>query len=272
MTRVEVFDPPMCCSTGVCGPSVDPALAAFAADLQWAGEQGAEVTRYNLSQQPGPFAERADVRTLLAERGDEALPVVVVDGEVRSSGRYPGRDELAAWALPGAAADVLDEVTAELVAIGAAVGANCEPCLKYHYAKARKAGAGAGAITAAVRLAQAVKDTPARSVLEVAARLLGTSPQDLAPAPAGPPERGAAAQGQPASGAAGTATSTTEAVAGEAAVAEGGCCGGPAAELALTQAPQAEAAQPAAPCCGGQEPDGEVSLAVAGGGEGGCCG
>jgi AhpD family alkylhydroperoxidase len=272
MTRVEVFDPAMCCSTGVCGPSVDPALAVFAADLQWVGEQGAGVTRYNLAQQPGPFAERAEIRTLLAERGDEALPVVVVDGQVRSSGRYPARAELASWALPGGAAEALDEVTAELVAIGAAVGANCEPCLKYHYAKARKAGAGAGAITAAVRLAQAVKDAPARSVLELAARLLGTSPQDLAPAPAGQPERGGAGQDQPAAAAAGTATVTTEAAAGEAAAAEGGCCGGPAAELTLPQAPQADAAQPLAPCCGGQEADGDASLAVAAAGEGGCCG
>ncbi len=104
MTTVEVFDPPMCCSTGVCGPSVDPALATFAADLQWAGENGATVTRYNLAQEPGRFAGRDAVGALLAERGEGVLPVVVVDGEVRSSGRYPARAELAAWALPAAAA------------------------------------------------------------------------------------------------------------------------------------------------------------------------
>ncbi|MHB1431011.1 MAG: arsenite efflux transporter metallochaperone ArsD, partial [Streptosporangiaceae bacterium] len=179
MTTVEVFDPPMCCSTGVCGPSVDPALATFAADLLWAGENGAAVMRYNLAQEPGRFAGHDAVRTLLAEGGEEVLPVVVVDGEVRSSGRYPARAELASWALP-AAADELDEVTAELVAIGAAVGANCEPCLEFHYGKARKLGAGAAAITAAVRVAQAVKDAPARSVLGLAARLLGTAPEALA--------------------------------------------------------------------------------------------
>jgi hypothetical protein len=111
MTVVEVFDPPMCCSTGVCGPAVDPALAAFAADLRWAGQNGAVVTRYNLAQEPGRFAGHDGVRGLLAEGGQDVLPVVVVDGEVRSSGRYPARAELAAWALPGAAADVPGEVT-----------------------------------------------------------------------------------------------------------------------------------------------------------------
>ncbi len=140
MATVEVFDPPMCCSTGVCGPSVDPALAEFAADLGWLAEQGARVQRHNLSQEPAPFAESSLVRELLAERGEESLPVVVVDGELRSSGRHPSREELAAWALSAAASPPLDAATAELVALGAAVGANCEPCFTHHYNEARRLG------------------------------------------------------------------------------------------------------------------------------------
>jgi hypothetical protein len=38
VTKVEVFDPPMCCSSGVCGPNVDPTLARLAADLHWLSE------------------------------------------------------------------------------------------------------------------------------------------------------------------------------------------------------------------------------------------
>jgi hypothetical protein len=116
MATVEVFDPPMCCSTGVCGPSVDPALAAFAADLGWLAEQGAVVERHNLSQEPKAFADSDLVRELLAERGsDEALPAGVVDGVLRSSGRYPSRSELAAWALGIGGAEGLDAVAAELL-------------------------------------------------------------------------------------------------------------------------------------------------------------
>ncbi len=91
MATVEVFDPPMCCSTGVWGPSVDPALAAFAADLGWFADQGVVVERYNLSQEPKAFADSGLVRELLTERGDEVLPAVVVDGALHSSGRYPSR-------------------------------------------------------------------------------------------------------------------------------------------------------------------------------------
>ncbi len=98
MASVEVFDPAMCCSTGVCGPSVDPALARFAADLEWLAGQGVAVARATLSQEPEKFIACAPVHEALQARGDEALPAVLVDGQVRSTGRYPGRAELAGWA------------------------------------------------------------------------------------------------------------------------------------------------------------------------------
>ncbi len=249
MVQVEVFDPPMCCSTGVCGPSVDPALATFAADLGWLGEQGVPVERHNLSQEPGAFAENDLVRDLLAERGEEALPAVLVRGVLRSSGRYPSRAELEAWAT-GRATGGLDEPTAELVAIGAAVGANCEPCFKHHYDRARRLGVTPAAMADAVRLAHAVKDTPARAMLELAAKLLGTETNVL---------RGD------------TPIAASEpAAAGGSAETSGGCCGGPAAT--------AEAEEPAAPtsgCCGGGAADTEVTLVgvtAGGGAPSGCCG
>ena len=98
MANVEVFDPAMCCSTGVCGPSVDPQLARFATDLEWLGAQGATVSRATLSQQPELFVACEPVRAALAALDEKALPAVVVDGQLRVTGRYPARDELAAWA------------------------------------------------------------------------------------------------------------------------------------------------------------------------------
>ncbi len=98
MIAVRVFDPAMCCSTGVCGPSVDPRLARFSADLDWLKVQGVAVERFNLAQQPGAFAGDASVKAALEARGEASLPLVMVDGEVKSSGVYPTRGDLAAWA------------------------------------------------------------------------------------------------------------------------------------------------------------------------------
>jgi Arsenical resistance operon protein ArsD len=93
---IEVFDPAMCCSTGVCGPSVDPELARFEADLRWLSTQGASVTRYNLAQEPGEFAGRPVVAAMLQSGGEDVLPIVLVDGKVRYSGTRPSRADLAA--------------------------------------------------------------------------------------------------------------------------------------------------------------------------------
>jgi AhpD family alkylhydroperoxidase len=232
MATVEVFDPPMCCSTGVCGPSVDPALAAFAADLGWLGEQGATVERHNLSHEPGAFAANDVVRSLLAEQGDKALPAVVVEGTLRSWGRYPSRDELVTWAQGQSSPGALDAATAELVALGAAVGANCEPCFKYHYDQARRLGVRAPAMVEAVRVAQAVKDTPARSMLELAAKLLGAEPGALR---AGIP----GAVDVPAAGAASESAETA-----------GGCCGGEPDAGEVSLAGVGAAVEAASGCCG----------------------
>jgi hypothetical protein len=94
MTRLEVFDQPMCCSTGVCGPEPDERLARFAADLNWLKAQGVEVRRYNLAQEPGRFTANPRVKQVVDAMGVDGLPVVFVDGRMVSQGEYPSREQL----------------------------------------------------------------------------------------------------------------------------------------------------------------------------------
>ncbi|MGV8900478.1 MAG: arsenite efflux transporter metallochaperone ArsD [Burkholderiaceae bacterium] len=98
MTTIQIFDPALCCSSGVCGTDVDQALVNFSSDLDWAMKNGAQVERFNLAQQPLAFAENAVVKGFLQRSGAEALPLVLVDGEVALAGRYPLRAELVRWA------------------------------------------------------------------------------------------------------------------------------------------------------------------------------
>ncbi len=97
MTTVQVYDKPMCCSTGVCGPQVDPTLTRFAADLDWLKSQGHQVERFNLAQQPAVFAENSEVRQLLAAEGTGCLPIILVNGVLMSRAKYQPRATLAAW-------------------------------------------------------------------------------------------------------------------------------------------------------------------------------
>jgi hypothetical protein len=98
MATIQIFDPPLCCSTGVCGPSVDPDLARFAADVDWLKANGVQVERFNLAQQPGAFAASEVVKASLQSRGNDCLPLLLMDGRVIAEGTYPSRETLAALA------------------------------------------------------------------------------------------------------------------------------------------------------------------------------
>lgn len=97
MKRVELFDPALCCSSGVCGPRVDPVLLRVSADVQWLKLQGVSVTRYNLAQQAQAFAANETVKAALAADPEHALPLVLIDGQIVCRGAYPKRDQFAAW-------------------------------------------------------------------------------------------------------------------------------------------------------------------------------
>jgi arsenite methyltransferase len=98
MKTIQIYDKPMCCSTGICGPQVDPVLPRFAADLDALRNAGHTVERYNLSQQPQAFIQNTQIHALLSTKGTEVLPVVMVDGHVVSRGIYPSREMLDMWA------------------------------------------------------------------------------------------------------------------------------------------------------------------------------
>jgi AhpD family alkylhydroperoxidase len=172
MSKLQVFDPAMCCSTGVCGPEVDPALVRFAADLQWLEANGVAVERFNLSHDPAAFVGNAVVAEALRGR-DDALPLLLVDGKIAAQGSYPSREVLAELVGLAAPRSLYSEAVQELVAIGAAIAANCEPCFRFHFDKARKLGVSKDDMARAVATAQMVKDSPARAVLGLAEKYLG---------------------------------------------------------------------------------------------------
>ena len=106
MKTIQFFDPALCCSTGICGVDVDQALISISADINWARQNGAQIERYNLAQDPMAFADNATVTAFLERSGTGALPLVLVDGEIALAGRYPNRVELAALSGIADAADV----------------------------------------------------------------------------------------------------------------------------------------------------------------------
>ncbi|MFD1362831.1 arsenite efflux transporter metallochaperone ArsD [Lentibacillus salinarum] len=97
MKKVEIFDPAMCCSTGVCGPSVDPDLTRVASAVYSLEQKSFDVTRYNLANDPAAFTDNKEVNQVLHEKGADALPITLLNNEVVKVGNYPTNDELAKW-------------------------------------------------------------------------------------------------------------------------------------------------------------------------------
>lgn len=100
VVRVEIFDPPMCCPTGICGPTIDPVLLDIQEALLKIHKQfdgAANVERYLLSQQAARFMQNPQVLALLKKEGTGILPITVVEGEVVKTKSYPSFQELDQW-------------------------------------------------------------------------------------------------------------------------------------------------------------------------------
>ena len=177
MKTIEIYDPAMCCPTGLCGPSIDPELSRVAADLEQLKKSGVTVKRYNLSQDAGAFVENAVVKKLLDQEGPDVLPVTIANDQVIKKQAYPSHEELedlfgSLPERPREKQNLLSEDIRELIAIGASIAANCEPCFRAHYKKAKDAGVSKEEMLEAVAVGDGVKNASAKNILNLADRYL----------------------------------------------------------------------------------------------------
>lgn len=93
MKKMIIFDPAMCCSTGVCGPSVNTELLRVATVINNLKNKGILIERYNLTSNPQIFVDNKTINEILNTKGIEALPVTMVDGKVVKIGKYPTNEE-----------------------------------------------------------------------------------------------------------------------------------------------------------------------------------
>lgn len=95
MSKLEVFDPPMCCTSGICGEHPDFVLVNFASDLQWLKAQGIEIERHGVSLEPTDFLGNEEVKKLLNKEGSKCLPIIMLDNKIVFKGGYISRVNLA---------------------------------------------------------------------------------------------------------------------------------------------------------------------------------
>jgi hypothetical protein len=97
MKKIEIFDPSLCCPTGLCGPNINPDLMRIAAAVEALKRKGVDIQRHNLRDVPQLYIDNAVVNEFLQENGAEGLPVILVDGKVEVSNKYPTNQQLSEW-------------------------------------------------------------------------------------------------------------------------------------------------------------------------------
>lgn len=97
MKKIEIYDPAMCCSTGVCGPSIDPNLLRMSSVLNILKKNDVIVERYNLSQDPQPYLKNKEVNNLMTTQGVQILPITIVNSTIMKTSEYPSNEELSEW-------------------------------------------------------------------------------------------------------------------------------------------------------------------------------
>ncbi len=148
MKAITAYDPPICRTTGACGPEVDPNLAQLTGDLDWLKKRGEQVRRINLAQEPGRFVEIPAVEALLDHSGGDSLPAIVIGDEVVANGRYPERRE---------------------------------PCFKFHCDEARKLSVSTTALREAIRIGEVVKQAAVTNISSIADRMFGSDEPNSEP-------------------------------------------------------------------------------------------
>ena len=101
MSKIEIFDPAMCCSTGVCGPSINKDLLRVATIVNKLNKKGVNIIRHNLSSEAEAFIDNKKVNEYLMDKGADILPITLVDGEIVKVKEYPTNDEFFKWSGEG---------------------------------------------------------------------------------------------------------------------------------------------------------------------------
>ncbi len=101
MKTISIYEPAMCCETGICGVGVNPELLRISTVFNNLQKNGVTAVRFNLNSAPQAFVNNADINKLINNEGVEALPATVIDGKIVKTKAYPTSEEIVMWlAIP----------------------------------------------------------------------------------------------------------------------------------------------------------------------------
>lgn len=97
MKTISIYEPALCCETGVCGVSVDPELLRISTVFNKLRKNGVTAIRFNLNSAPQAFINNVEINKLINGEGADALPATIIDGKIVKTKAYPTNEEIEAW-------------------------------------------------------------------------------------------------------------------------------------------------------------------------------
>jgi hypothetical protein len=94
--KLEFYEKPMCCPSGICGPSVDETLVRLQENIKTLQEKYSDlqVERYQPQTHGLIFMVAKDVAQFVKEEKMKALPITKVNGVIIKKGDYPTLEEI----------------------------------------------------------------------------------------------------------------------------------------------------------------------------------
>lgn len=94
---VKIYDPALCCPTGLCGVNIDPELMRIAVVIESLKKKGVVIERFNLRDHPQVYVENKVINAFLMEESAEVLPITTLNDKVVLTKQYPSNKQIATW-------------------------------------------------------------------------------------------------------------------------------------------------------------------------------
>lgn len=95
--EMKIYDPALCCPTGLCGVNIDPELMRIAVVMETLKKKGIVVERFNLRDNPQVYVEHKVINDCLMNESVEVFPITTLDGEIVLKKSYPTNAQIAEW-------------------------------------------------------------------------------------------------------------------------------------------------------------------------------
>ena len=97
MKKLEIFEPELCAADGMCGLSADQEIVRIDKVVKVLQTNLYDINRYVQPDDRQKFMENEKVVNFVREKGANALPLILLDGEIVREGKYPTNDEIAKY-------------------------------------------------------------------------------------------------------------------------------------------------------------------------------